>query len=66
MGQPNNRRRAEILDYVQTMLGQLRSMAEAENFDMLAYLIEMAYLEANDLTRSERPARSQHKGRGLA
>lgn len=42
---------------MQSMLGQLRTMAEAERCDMLAYLIEMAYVEASDIIRGERPAR---------
>jgi len=45
------------------MLGQLRTMAEAERCDMLAYLIEMAYIEASDIIRGERPFRVQG-GRG--
>jgi hypothetical protein len=49
-------RRVEKLDYLQSMLAQLRTMAEAERCDMLAYLIEMAYLEASDLVRRERPS----------
>ena len=53
------RRRTETLDYLQSMLGQLRTMAEAERCDMLAYLIEMAYVEASDIIRGERPARVQ-------
>ena len=40
------------------MLAQLRTMAEAEQCDMLAYLIEMAYLEASDILRGERPSRT--------
>jgi hypothetical protein len=52
-----NRRRTETLDYVQAMLGQLRIMAEAERCDMLAYLIEMAYVEVGDILRGERPLR---------
>lgn len=52
-----DRGRAEALDYIKTMLGQLRTMAEAERCDMLTYLIEMAYVEANDIARGERPAR---------
>jgi hypothetical protein len=44
---------------MQSMLGQLRTMAEAERCDMLAYLIEMAYVEASDIIRGERPARVQ-------
>ncbi|EXL09110.1 hypothetical protein [Aquamicrobium defluvii] len=51
-----SRRRTETLDYLQSMLGQLRAMAEAERCDMLTYLIEMAYLEASDIIRGERPA----------
>lgn len=50
-------RRTASLDYLQSMLGQLRTMAEAERCDMLAYLIEMAYVEASDIVRGERPLR---------
>ena len=50
-------RRPETLDYIQAMLGQLRLMAEAERYDMLAYLIEMSYIEASDILRGERPER---------
>lgn len=53
------RRRTETLDFMQSMLGQLRTMAEAERCDMLAYLIEMAYIEASDIIRGDRPARVQ-------
>ena len=41
--------RGETLEYLQAMLGQMRSMAEAERCDMLAYLIEMAYVEVSEL-----------------
>jgi len=47
--------RSESLEYLQSMLGQLRTMAEGERCDMLAYLIEMAYIEASDIMRGERP-----------
>lgn len=57
-----SRRRTETLDYLQSMLGQLRAMAEAERCDMLTYLIEMAYLEASDIIRGERPANT-HQAR---
>lgn len=50
-------RRADALEYMQAMLGQLRKMAEAERYDMLAYLIELAYMEASDVAAGERPAR---------
>jgi hypothetical protein len=63
MRQIFTRRRTETLDYMQSMLGQLRTMAEAERCDMLAYLIEMAYVEASDIIRGERPARVQQGGR---
>lgn len=48
---------ADNLDYIQSMLGQLKDMAEAEGCDMLAYLIEMAYFEARDVMRGARPRR---------
>ena len=54
---PQEYLRTDTLDYIQSMLGQLRTLAEADRHDMLAYLIEMAYLEASDIIRGERPAR---------
>ncbi|ODT07928.1 MAG: hypothetical protein ABS58_05090 [Mesorhizobium sp. SCN 65-20] len=57
------RRRAETLDYVQSMLGQLRLMAETERCHMLAYLIEMAYMEAGDIIRGDRPSGVAHDKR---
>ena len=48
------------------MLGQLRTMAEAERCDMLAYLIEMAYVEASDIIRGERPIRVNDRKRDNA
>jgi hypothetical protein len=53
----DNRKRTETLEYMQSMLGQLRVMAENERCDMLAYLIEMAFLEAGEIIRGERPPR---------
>ncbi len=47
----------EAVVYLHAMLGELRSMAEAEQFDMLAYLIDMAYIEAGDIVRGKRPSR---------
>lgn len=57
MRQQSNKRRTDTLDYMQSMLGQMRTMAEAERCDMLAYLIEMAYIEVSDIIRGERPLR---------
>ena len=42
----HDRKRADTIDYLQSMLGQLKIMADSEGFDMLAYLIDMAHLEA--------------------
>lgn len=49
------KRHTETMEYIRSMLGQLRTMAEAERCDMAAYLIEMAYLEVSDILRGERP-----------
>lgn len=57
-------RRTETLEYMQTMLGQLRTMAEAQRLDMLAYLIEMAYVETGDIIRGDRPPRVSTDGNG--
>lgn len=57
-----NRRRTDTLDYMQSILGQMRTMAEAERCDMLAYLIEMAYVEVSDIIRGERPLRVRDEG----
>lgn len=59
-------RRTETLDYMQSMLGQLRTMAEAERYDMLAFLVEMAYVEASDIIRGERPSRIADNKRNTA
>jgi hypothetical protein len=53
MHQQPDKSRADTIEYIQSMLAQLRSMAQAEKFDMLAYLIEMAYLEAGEALRGE-------------
>lgn len=56
----------ETLYYIQSMLGQLRTMAEAERCDMLSYLVEMAYIEASDIVRGERPSRVNQQKRNSA
>ncbi|MBP0440791.1 hypothetical protein [Tianweitania sediminis] len=43
------------LEYIHAMLGQLQAMARGEQADMVAYLIELAYIEAGDVLRGERP-----------
>lgn len=54
MREAGRKGRREALDYMQSLLGELRAMANAERHDMLAYLIEMAYLEASDIARALR------------
>jgi hypothetical protein len=39
----------EVADYISTMTAQLAQMAAAENFILLAHLLEMAWLEAEHL-----------------
>lgn len=39
----------EIADYISTMTAQLAQMAAAQNFTLLANLLEMAWLEAERL-----------------
>lgn len=61
MSQAQNGKSSEKIDFMQSMLGELRTMAEAERCDMLAYLIEMAYVEAGDILRGRRPLRVRPK-----
>jgi len=42
------------IEYLKQMLLELRAMAEANRDDMLAYMIEMAYVEASDRLREIR------------
>ncbi|MFD1746960.1 hypothetical protein ACFSE1_15905 [Rhizobium helianthi] len=46
--------------YIRQMLGQLQQVARNEGADMLAYLIEMAYLEAGDLHAGRKPLSRRH------
>jgi hypothetical protein len=56
VGEQTIRNRSDALEYIQAMLGQLRSMADGERYHMLAYLIELAYIEATDIARGQRPS----------
>ena len=40
-----------IIEYIKSMLLELRGMSEANRDDMLTYMIEMAYMEASDRLR---------------
>lgn len=44
-------RKRERLEYIRSLLGELRTMAVADNEPLLGYLIEMAYIEASDMLR---------------
>lgn len=39
---------SEVLDYISSILRELRQMAQRHDQQMLAYLIDMAQLEASD------------------
>ena len=39
----------EVADYISAMTAQMAQMAAAENFILLAHLLEMAWLEAEQL-----------------
>lgn len=58
--------KTDKLEYVHSMLGQLRRMAADEQHEMLAYLIEMACIEANDILRGARPSRVRRNQRDSA
>jgi len=44
-------RRIETLQYIQTLLNDLRTLAGGERQQLLTYLIDMAYIEASDIVR---------------
>ncbi len=54
--------RTSGLDYMQNMLRELRNLAEFERHDILAYMIEMAYIECSDVIRGTRPKRMEGSG----
>ena len=45
----------ENVAYIRQMLGELRIVAGNEGADMLRYLLEMAYVEAQDIQSGLRP-----------
>lgn len=49
----------DSLHYLQQILGELRAIAEADRYAMVAYLIEMAYIEVSDMIGGKRPSRPQ-------
>lgn len=58
-------RKQEVGEFTQTMLLELRTMAVGARCTYLAYLLELALIEASDLAAGRRPA-SFHAGHGAA
>jgi hypothetical protein len=59
MEKHKDKSRIQSLDYIKSMLGELRNMAAAQKCDMLEYLIEVAYLEASDQLSDDTKANGQ-------
>lgn len=51
------------ITYISEMLSELRTVAISEGADMLCYLIEMAYIEAEDIKAGRRKLSVGHKDR---
>lgn len=70
----------QFATYAVSMLGELQNMSTARNFDFLAYLIEMAMIEASEISakrsgntgvhstdfRAEKLAKSYMNGQSLS
>jgi hypothetical protein len=54
----------EVADYISTMTAQLAQMAAAQNFILLAHLLEMAWLEAEHLCGRDSVAPPHHSANG--
>lgn len=48
--------RNDNLEYIAEMLAELRRMPEGEHAATLAYLLEMAFLEAHELLNDNKPS----------
>ncbi len=58
--------RTENARFIQQMLGELRAMAKTNRLDMLAYLIEIAYIESSDQLRKDIGVRSGVNQRNIS
>lgn len=63
--------RADSLNFIQSMLMQLTIMAKKDNFDVLAYLIDMAYIECSETIKNgdlqdNKPSVDKNKRHGTA
>lgn len=47
--------RLKQLKYIEAILGELRKLSAKEDCDMLIHMIEMAYVECNDIVEGRRP-----------
>lgn len=51
---------------IQQMLGELRAMAKTNRLEMLAYLIEIAYIESSDQLQKELGTASRVNKRNMS
>jgi hypothetical protein len=54
----------EVADYISTVTAQLAQMAASENYTTLARLLEMAWLEAEQLCGRDSVAPPRHSANG--
>jgi hypothetical protein len=54
----------EVADYISTIAAQLAQMAASENFTLLAHLLEMAWLEAEQLCDRDSITPPRHSANG--
>jgi hypothetical protein len=54
----------DVADYISTVAAQLAQMAASENFTMLAHLLEMAWLEAEQLCDRDSVTPPRHSANG--
>lgn len=55
MGARTRGNRHQRLVYLQEHLRELRQLAEGDGLPLIGYFVEMAYIEACDTVRKERP-----------
>jgi len=53
-GEDEQRTPAEVAGYIADMVLELRNMAKRNEFEFLAYLLEMSFQEAFDLSQSKK------------
>ena len=54
----------DVADYISAMTAQMAQMAAAENFTTLAHLLEMAWLEAEQLCDRDSITPPRHSANG--